>query len=364
MKERNIGLDLLRILLALMVVTLHLIWGGGEYFTTTTNGDTSRLFSVLKAFCYPAVNIYILISGYFSYAHKKAFPQILKSLLKLWLCLLFAQLCGYAATLIVSFESFNILTLVKHFFPLSRGIWWFMSVYFVLMLLSPALNWVIDNLSKREYIFAMACALLVCSIIPFFARFESPLGLSIRSGGLIWFIVLYLTGGGLFKYYSNESQLQNNRFSLLAIGGYFILTIYLFLSPRIHDAIGIGHLTSFAYNSIIVYAQAVLLFLCFRGIQVKSIHVSRAISFIAGLSLAAYIYHCQEDIIRYFWQYIRPGECVYGVRGFLLFSSFVLGVYLISVSIELMRRKVFSIYDFENRIVNRALGLFPMVIER
>ena len=356
MNERNIGLDILRILLALMVISIHLIWGDKALGNAAYAGDVDFFFVPFFALCYPAVNTYVLISGYFSYAKKKTMSQILRSLLRLWLCLVFAQLLGYALVLTTQFESFSIMNLIKHFFPLTRGVWWYMSVYFVLMLISPALNGVLDQLSGRSYLIMMVVALIICSIIPFFTKFASPLGLNQGSGGLLWFIVLYLTGGGIYKYLSEYPKFNQKRLGLFALGGYLVLSLILSLSSRFMVRIGLEGYSFYSYNSIIVYGQAVMLFLAFRQVNINSIRVSRTISIIAGLSLAAYIYHCQEDVIEHFYQYLRPFNYAEGARLVLLFLAFVIGIYLTSIAIEYLRRKFFSIGNMENKIINLIQG--------
>ena len=350
MNERNIGIDILRILLALMVICIHLIWGDNALGNSAYTGNLDLFFVPLFALCYPAVNTYVLISGYFSFAKKKTMPFIIKSLFKIWLSLVFAQLLGYGIVLVTHFESFSILELVKHFFPLTRGIWWYMSVYFVLMLISPALNGVLEQLSKRGYLIMMVVALFICSVIPFFTKFESPLGLIRGGGGLLWFIVLYMTGGGIYKYLLDNPNHKIN--GIFALVGYLVLSLILSLSSELFAKIGMEGYSFYSYNFIIVYGQAVMLFFAFWQFNIKNYRVSKAISFLAGLSLAAYIYHCQEDIIEHFYQYIRPFNYAEGARLILLFLAFVLGIYLTSTAIEFLRRKLFSIGKLENQILN------------
>ena len=352
MNKRIIGLDILRILLALMVICIHLIWGDKMLDSSASIGDMDFFFVPLYALCYPAVNTYVLITGYFSYAKKKTMSQIVRSLLKLWLSLLFAQLIGYVLVLSMHLESFSILVFVKHFFPLTRGIWWYMSVYFVLMLISPVLNGVLDQLSKRSYLIVIAVALFLCSILPFFTNHLSVLGMNQGSGGLLWFIVLYLTGGGIFKYLSVNSRSGHFKPGLTAIGEYLLLTLTLSLSSYFLDRTGLAGYSFYSYNSIIVYGQAVMLFLAFRQINFKGNRVSNAISFLAGLSLAAYIYNCQEDIIKHLCLFIQPFNYAEGAPLVLLFFAYVLGIYLAAIAIEYLRRKLFSLGNLENRILD------------
>lgn len=352
--QRIIGLDILRIILALMVVSIHLIWGDKALGNSAYAGGMDLFFVPFFALCYPAVNTYVLISGYFSYAKKKTMSQILRSLLRLWLCLVFAQLLGYMVILITHCESFSILALVKHFFPLTRGIWWYMSVYFVLMLISPALNGVLDQLSRKEYIIVMVVALLICSVIPFFTKYESPLGLNRGSGGLLWFIVLYLTGGGIYKYLSDNPYYNHKQLGLLTFVGYLVLSFILAFSSQFLVRIGLESYSFYSYNFIVVYGQAVMLFLAFRQISIRNAQVSKTISSLAGLSLAAYIYHCQEDVIEHFYQYIRPFNFVDGMRLVFFFLAFVIGIYLSAITIEYFRRKLFSIGNLENKLLSIA----------
>lgn len=348
-KQRNIGLDILRVLLALMVIAIHFNAPATGQVHKYVSGEMRYLVYPIISLCYPAVNVYVLISGYFGYFKKKPFMNVLASLFRLWICLLFFSFLGYLLALSFYKESFSILVLVKHLFPLSRGVWWFMTVYFVMMLLSPILNIVIDKQSKKEYITMMLLALLICSIIPFFLKFESIIGLNMGYG-LIWFIVLYLTGGGIAKYYLNEKE-KNNKSVWNAMFGYLAFTFYLLVSHSLYKIVGMGDYTSSMYNSVIVYGQSVSLFIMFWNIDIKNYKFSRLISFMAGLSMAAYIFHCQEDVERMLWQLTEPYKYANTLHLVPLFFYTIFGVYFLSVVIEYLRKVLFSIGNFEDIIL-------------
>lgn len=65
MKKRFMSLDFLRIVAMLMVVILHLLSKGCALDSLSYSIRTVSWF--LEAFCIGAVNIYVLISGYFLY---------------------------------------------------------------------------------------------------------------------------------------------------------------------------------------------------------------------------------------------------------------------------------------------------------
>mgnify|MGYP005760784991 CR=1 FL=1 len=64
-KERNVGLDALRILAMLMIVALHYINRGGLLERSNNNDFYYVLYNAIYALSRIAVNCYVLISGYF-----------------------------------------------------------------------------------------------------------------------------------------------------------------------------------------------------------------------------------------------------------------------------------------------------------
>ena len=63
-KERNLGIDLLRIISMLMIVVLHVLKKGGILENAEVNSAHYYVAWVLEALCIGAVNCYALISGY------------------------------------------------------------------------------------------------------------------------------------------------------------------------------------------------------------------------------------------------------------------------------------------------------------
>ena len=79
--ERNYGIDLLKIVLAIMVITIHINANGtGKVLQFSTVFPWKWITTIITMLCYPAVNTYILITGYYSYQANKDFNNIIKSL--------------------------------------------------------------------------------------------------------------------------------------------------------------------------------------------------------------------------------------------------------------------------------------------
>lgn len=85
-KERNLGVDLLKIVSMLMIVTLHMLGHGRILENLPFMSHSYRAAWMLEIICYGAVNCYALISG-FLLAHCNA-----RKLFGLWLQVMFYSL--------------------------------------------------------------------------------------------------------------------------------------------------------------------------------------------------------------------------------------------------------------------------------
>lgn len=95
--------------------------------------------------------------------------------------------------------------------------YWFMRVYFYLILCVPFLNKLINSLQKKEYkqLILLGIVLMVIpASIPGIALFNSDSG-----NGILWFIMLYLTGAYLQKYPPKFSA----KFYMLMAFGFFMI---------------------------------------------------------------------------------------------------------------------------------------------
>ena len=64
--SRNYGIDLLRVFSIFLVAILHILGHGGAIGTTTSLWHFSAIW-FLEIFAYPAVNCFVLISGFVGY---------------------------------------------------------------------------------------------------------------------------------------------------------------------------------------------------------------------------------------------------------------------------------------------------------
>lgn len=357
MKERNCGIDLLKIVLAFMVITIHIHANGtGQVLLYSTTQPWKALAMFVTFLCYPAVNTYILITGYYSYKAKKELNGVIISLSRLWLSTLFFSLIGYAIS-IASGNVFNSLDLIKRFFPITRGVWWFYTVYFALMLLSPFINKMLDSINGGHRML-LAIMLLMLSILPMFVNWEGQLGTN-YGYSLIWFIALYVTGAYLQRIKFLDTK--NIKKFFVFIGLYVATTISIYIVPKFFSIIGVS-INLAMYNSVCVYIQAIALFISFGNIRLSR-GMAKIVGSISGLALASYLLHCQEDIEKLLWTGVNPAAYANSVRIIYVTIVICITVFIIGVLLEIVWEYICRILKIDKYFVE-ATSKGYVVIEQ
>lgn len=200
---RRGNIELLRVIAMLMVTMLHAMGHGRvlEQYEYASFGYI--LFWSFEALCNVAVNVFVLITGYFMVTSKFKPSRIVRLVIQTQF---YSILC-----LLVSATIFNNPITLKSIsyvlFPLTKCTYWFASAYVVLVLISPLLNKFINSMNKTQHLLSIILLSTVFCIIPnimFWSRDILGNGYNYN-----WFIVLYLTAAYIRIYLSDESCLTN-----------------------------------------------------------------------------------------------------------------------------------------------------------
>ena len=147
MKQRNYGIDLLRSVSMIMVLTLHILGHGGvkNFYPSFTQGY--YLSDLLEAFAFCGVNLYALTSGYVGYDKEFKLSNIIYSWIKVFI---------YSFLITLLFQIFiptvcNLNIWGSAFLPVSSNQYWYFSCYFVVALIAPLINAGLNILSKKEW---------------------------------------------------------------------------------------------------------------------------------------------------------------------------------------------------------------------
>ena len=182
--ERNIGIDLLRIVATLMIVVFHVLHGN---FISQTS--LSYLWG--EAFLLGCFNLIALIAGFVFFGGKFRLGRVIR----LWVMGIFYSVVFYLVTAAVT-GSFHWVVLFKSFFPVTRWRIWFFSLYILLLFLMPIFNYAIEKLNRKVYLAGLIFFAVFFSVIEFTA---DPWGIAGGKSAL-WLAYLYFVGAYCKKY--------------------------------------------------------------------------------------------------------------------------------------------------------------------
>ena len=146
-RERNYGIDLLRIVATFMIIILHILGVGGVIYNAKIFTPVYITAWLLEFGAYCAVNCYALISGYVGIYSKFRISNILL----LWMQVVFTTLI---ITVVFYFLGADVtITDIKEACtPVTSQLYWYFTAYVALYLLSPFLNQlVISQLSVARF---------------------------------------------------------------------------------------------------------------------------------------------------------------------------------------------------------------------
>lgn len=255
-KQRNLGIDFLRALAMFFVVIWHFI-GQGELLEHTEPGSlkywTLSAVQILTVCC---VNLYGLTTGYLMCEK----PFRLSRIVKLWATTVFWSVAVSCVLFIIFPKTRTFEEIVSMFLPILRGRYWFFTAYFVVMMVSPVLNLVIQSLTKGQFRLLLAALFLIFGVIPVGSLGYDVLRIS-TGHHFSWMIVLYLIGGYIR---TNIPPSKTPAWNYLA--GYFLFAAIHLLYKLGTAFVGLQSFSNLllTYPSPLVVGEAICLFLYFK----------------------------------------------------------------------------------------------------
>lgn len=274
-----------------------------------------------------SVNVFVLISGYFMINGKVK----IKKIINLWLQVWFYTILTYALACALNFKTFEVSEFFKCFIPIIDKRFWFISTYLILYIISPFLNKIMKNCTKKEGI-TVLILVLVFSIL--YSKFKIMEVLALESGYSVpWFICLYLVGAYLKMYPPKIKKIWLFLIYLACTLSLFAMTFWS----------GDGVLKAIFYNSLdytspLVLVASVCLFLLFRDIRIKNKFIHNAVCLVSSCTFGIYLLDaCKNEFD--FLHNVLHIEQYYGSNLSALYVLYMaLVVFLFMLAIELARK--------------------------
>lgn len=279
---RQSNIELLRIIATLFILIVHcngwFINDLGGVNDWKSGGNVTYVWRmVIQSITCIGVDLFVLISGYFSIRPK------VKSIANLYSLLAFFYFSFYCLDCIFRPEILTFNGVIKSLLAFSRENW-FIQCYLFLMLLSPMVNKFMDCLTEKEAILYVGLFMLLAF---YFGCVRLSRYFYFNEGYSVTTLLLIYVVGRYIRLFGEKRLRSVSSGSLLAM---YVFSVIVVCAIRFCTGDADRWLS---YCSPIIIISSSLLFLLFTRIKIQS----RIINWIGASCLAAFIMHTCSPVI-------------------------------------------------------------------
>ena len=348
-KERNMGIELLRIICMMCMIIQHIIGHGWVVQLLHVGTWKYELVVALRSWCTFGINCFALISGYVGVNGRYKYSSLALQWSKMWLySVVFTFLFSVILPGTISSQEW-----VRAFFPTLHGLFWYFSAYFACYMIAPMIRIAMRRMTFKQASVNMGTLFIVFSLLAHsFGKDAFHIG-----GGknTIWLVILYAYGAyfGWFKPHEKVSQIILGVFVVISSAA-------AVLTQPVAQRLGIEWLSGDLYwsSTLRTLAMAVAMLLFFSRVRIN--HCRKLISWLGGASFGVYVLHEQPQI-RYYtiskhaYRLTNLGniEILFGI----VLASAVL--YMVFALVDALRERIYKALRIRQRLEsleNRLLG--------
>ncbi len=300
MSKRLSNFEALRILAMFMVLVLHYL-DKGDILTPLDEPFTVNAYVAyfLESLAIVAVNVYVLITGYFMCESHMKVSRLLQILCQvMWYVLLIpVVLALLGQTDVTAYTTYDWLRLL---FPVHMKHYWFVTSYVVLMLFVPFINLAVRHMSRAQHL----AATVLFVFYQVFPKSVFPVVFTDDDAGygVLWMICLYLIAAYIRKY--GIAFFSSFRKSLLCyFAGACCIWGSILIMRQVYFAIdAFGERINFAlhYNHIFCLFASIALFYAFAYLKPRENGLNRLIVKAAPYTFGVYLLH-EHRLVSYNW---------------------------------------------------------------
>lgn len=228
MKERLSNIELLRFLCMFSICILHMFVHGKDLMGILSQGsmisDGKAVEElVILCLCFPSVCCFMYISGYFGLklSSYKLFTLFFQASFYFYIVFLIQKMIGMGGVM-------TIKEMLLHFEPISTHVWWFLTEYVCIFLLSPLINQGISNISRATFGKSLCVLLFINCVGLYITSFHS-------GSSLLGMLAIYLIGRYV-RMYSREYSIKrwlSCFFILISLEFIGVVGAYFFVSSSV-----------------------------------------------------------------------------------------------------------------------------------
>ena len=347
-QERNYGIDLLKIISMYMVVLLHVLGCGGIIGNSEIFSFNYYVAWFLDISAYCAVDVFAMITGYLMVGKKVNGLKIIP----LWLTVFFYStliaLSFYFIPFFSSIHEPSKLSIIKSFFPVVTGQYWYFTAYFGMYFFIPFINMLVNSIEKRTHRNLCITIIIVFSLLPIMnLGYIKSFGLS-RGFSAIWLVCCYVIGAYLKKYPLNITPIKSLMIYFASIFlswfiKYFSRFMFVVFFKKDKDTN-----LFIDYTSILVIVSAIALVSFFGKLNIKNMLCKKMLTFVSALSFSVYLIHTNHFI---YGHVIKDSFIsIVSTNPFRLFVGvivFSLMIFVVCLSIDTIRYALFKLLKIQ-----------------
>lgn len=307
-----------------MIIAGHIIGHSGA--VDQAEGIMGVLVRCAYIMILPAVNVYVLISGYFLVDAK----WNVKRIALLWLQVFFYSVLCYMVMLATGYADFTPSGALKVVLPVSGNQYWFARVFWVFSLFAPFEAILLRGLTKKQYQCLLAVIVVIFSLWRSFLPFATTVN-NEDGNSIMWFGILF-TFAAYLKLHGDPAHGCKCYAVMYIVSASLTIVSYFFLS-YVLDRLGLGGKgTSLftEYTSITMIGM----FMVFVKLKERAVSpiIRRTIMFFSSSTYSVYLIHENKYVEQWLWKAIRPGEWI-GSSAFFVYMTLAVVVILIICSL-------------------------------
>ena len=341
--KRETKFEVLRIVAMFFIVVYHcLTHGVGDGYGFNTDSPialSNVLFSdFMLVFSSIAVNLYVMISGYFLADLNFKASRIVRT----WAYACFYSFIITALFMALTVVPFNAISVGKSLFLLSSNAYWFVTQYIGLLILSPFLAVLARQLTYRQYIVLLIGGAILClSLIPDF-----PLGkrFYVAHGNSVWSFAYLFMIAGFIKHHLQKVPM--GRLSMIVVS-----LIVLILACEVIGGYKNGNIFLYwlNYNGLVLILS-VAVFVLVRQLQIPQRGFWNILVKAAPYTFGVYLIHDHLLVRDWLWNTVSLSS--YGDK--LVYPVIVIGIcfviFVVCAAIDAVRKRLFAVIGIDKFI--------------
>lgn len=291
---RNSSVEILRLISMFFVLILHFNhWGINIDILSMSGPLTKENFvgHIIESIAIVAVNVFVLISGYFGISFK------IRRLFNLYLVCFIWGLFSYLLYCLLGNHEIG-KPIFAWIFAFTHNKWWFIIDYLYLYLCAPLLNFATRNVTRKQ----LLVVIILYSFSTLYIGYIRNMGDNQIGMSFAQFVYLYLIGRYIHSLPKEFFHTKRKLFALIGLM-FTSITFALAILNQLYFHLHVNFLRPYLYNSPWVIGAAI----CMLCLALSFSFHSKAINRISGSALSAYLLQ-DSSYFGYKWLYPMVGS--------------------------------------------------------